>query len=660
MRLPSLSSLTRRVQAPRRSHALDEVALHPGWRRALLAATPCAALAFLIGIFFELGQEGSVFDLLAYIFGIGTMVVLEVLFYLYPKRFGTFVSVLISAMSLFFVSKLVYLLFLAPASTDVLAEMTETYFWSPVVYVLAFFIPGVRWGRFSVNIFGVLTPLMTGLYLLLQWQGLGTLESRVVYALLQLNLASVVMIVLTRAFAVFHTHLTHVRTHSVVMEELAHTDTLTGLPNRLSLETILEGAIAHEHPFAVMFVDLDRFKRVNDLQGHSSGDELLRAVSERLGRFIRTEDVLARLSGDEFVLLARNVSSDEDAKNIAKKLQSAFATPFELENQNVRITASIGFCLYPQDGASADTLLRHADSAMYRAKAAGRDGLRRFVPADSGTQTLRALEKELQSAIEKGELALVYQPLYNLQSGQLVKVEALLRWHHPVRGLIPPDVFIPLAEESGLITTLGRWVLLNACRTRAAWQQAGYGPVVMAVNISPVQFAHTDFYSEVKEVLSSHALSGSSLELELTERTLLHDTGEVVAVLKKLQGLGVRIAVDDFGTGYSSLGYLKDLPLDTIKIDRSFVAELSKPRLGPHYAFALIQAITTIADTLDLEIVAEGVENEEQVTILRQLGCHTAQGYFFARPLPLGEVELLLPMSQGVFRSPPRKGALTN
>ncbi len=297
---------------------------------------------------------------------------------------------------------------------------------------------------------------------------------------------------------------------------------------------------------------------------------------------------------------------------------------------------------------------------MYRAKAAGRDGLRRFSPKDADTERLRALAKELEGALERSEFDLVYQPLYSLQSGQLVRVEALLRWHQPLRGGVSPDVFIPLAEESGQIVALGRWVLASACQTLAAWRRAGFAPVVMSVNISPVQFAQAGFFAEVAGILRANGLSGSDLELEITERTVLHNTEEVVGVLHQLQELGVRIAIDDFGTGYSSLGYLRDLPLDTIKIDRSFVKDLAEPRLAPHYAVALVRAITSVAETLDLEIVAEGVENEETARMLKQLGCHLAQGYFFARPLPESEVRELLPLNRNSLLKTERKSALIN
>ena len=639
---------------------LEGVALrHPKWRHALLLGVPFAALAFALGIVFELQYQTNLFDVVAYSFSIAALLSLELLLLRYPNLLGALVSAMIGLMSLFFLAKLVFLLFFAPVGTHPLAELTETFFWAPVIYVVAFFIPGLRWGRFGVILFGILTPVVSAAYVFF-----GPLrqaaDPAVLYALVQLNLANAVMISLTRAFARLRSYLSRVENRSAALEQLAHTDTLTGLPNRLSLETALTGALHGKKPFAVIFIDLDRFKRINDTQGHASGDELLVRVAERLAGAIRPYDTLARVSGDEFVLLAQGVMSEKAVQETAQKVQAVFQSPFKLTRQNVRIGASIGFCLYPQDGDDASALLRHADSAMYRAKAAGRGSLRGFSPKDCATENLRTLEKDLEGAPERGEFDLVYQPLYSLQSGQLVKVEALLRWHHPQRGAVSPDVFIPLAEESGQIVQIGAWVLRGACQTLAAWRRAGFAPVVMSVNISPVQFTQVGFFDEVAHTLRINGLTGSDLELEITERTVLHNTEEVISVLQRLQETGVRIAMDDFGTGYSSLGYLKDLPLDTIKIDRSFVRDLAQPLLAPHYAVALVRAIVSVAETLDLELVAEGVENEETARMLKQLGCHLAQGYFFARPLPESEVRALLPLNRSSLVRVERKSALTN
>ncbi len=638
MRVRSGPGLSDGLPSPAQVSPLDEVTHHPGWRRTLLAVIPFTGLAFVIGIGFELGPDGSLFDIAAYLFGVALVLWFEIALFFRLQQTGTLVSALAGGLSIFFLSKLVYLLFFAPEQTQILAELTESFFWVPVLFALVSFVPRAGWGRVSSTILAFLTPLATLVYTLYN-QALTT-EPRVVYALAQLSLACLVMIFLSRAFAQFYLHFLRVRNRSDALEQLAQTDPLTGLPNRLGLERTLSAALKVGQPFAILFIDLDRFKRVNDVQGHKSGDELLRAVSERLRTTVRAEDILVRLSGDEFVLLARHVEEEAQAIHIAQKLKGAFRQAFDLSTHTVHITASIGFCLYPQDGQDSDTLLRHADSAMYRVKTAGRDGLRRFIPSDSNTELLRTLEEELQGAAERGELELVYQPLYSLQTGQLVKLEALLRWRHPSRGQILPDVFIPLAEESGAIIKLGHWVLQQACRARASWRQAGYAPIPLALNVSPLQFANAEFYRDVETALRENNLAGGDIELEITEGTFIQsaDSGEVIEVLQKLQSLGVRIAIDDFGTGYSSLSYLKDFPLDTIKIDRSFVTELSKPRLGPHYAMALIQAITTIAETLDLEVVAEGVETAQQAELLRKLGCHTAQGYFYARPLPWEQV----------------------
>ena len=643
-----------------RSAQAETVVFHPGWRRALLITVPFAVLAFALGIVFELAGHTDLFDLIAYSLSVAALTGFELLLLFYPKQTKTLAAITISSVSIFLMSKLVFVLFLAPPGTYVLGELTESFFWAPIGYIAAFLIPGVRWGRFGIVLFGVLMPVVSAVYLVFQPGGPVPLE--VIYALVQFNLANVVMILLIRLFARFHSRFAQVQNHSEVMEQLAHTDTLTGLPNRLSLEETLHAALTGGEPFAVIFIDLDRFKRINDTQGHASGDELLARVAERLKSLVRSHDSLTRVSGDEFVLLARGVQDEQAAWETANKLHQSFAEPFTVAQQRVRVTASIGFCLYPQDADDAKTLLRHADSAMYRAKAAGRDGLSRFSPKDTATERLRALEKELEGAETRGEFSLVYQPLYSLESGQFVKVEALLRWQQPERGAVSPEVFIPLAEESGQIVSIGRWVLQSALQTLAAWRRAGFAPVVMSVNISPVQLTQVGFFDEIVQVLRTNGLAGSDLELEITERTVLHNTEEVICVLTRLQELGVRIAIDDFGTGYSSLGYLKDLPLDTIKIDRSFVKDLAQPLLAPHYAVALVRAMTSVAETLDLEIVAEGVETEEAAKMLRQLGCHLAQGYFFARPLPEHELRALLPLNRDSSRlsRAERKRALVN
>ena len=651
----SLLRFRRRVQGRKR---LAGSAPYPGWRLVVLLGIPFAALAFALGIVFELRYQTDMFDVAAYSLSIAALLSLELLLVRHPERLETLVSGTIGLMSLFFLAKLVFLLFFASANTHPLAEMTETFFWAPVIYVVAFFLPGVRWGRFGVVLFGVLTPAVSAVYVVGSVQTAA--DPAVLYALIQLNLANAVMILLTRAFARLRSYLNHVENRSATLEQLAHTDTLTGLPNRLSLEAALRTALHKERPFAVIFIDLDRFKRINDTQGHASGDELLVGVAERLTRLVRPDDTLARVSGDEFVLLAYGVGDEHAVWETAQKLQRGFCEPFTVAQQPVRVTASLGFCLYPQDGDDAKTLLRHADSAMYRAKAAGRDGLSRFSPKDTDTERLRTLEKELEGAAARGEFSLVYQPLYDLGSGQLVKVEALLRWHHPAWGAVSPELFVPLAEESGAVVSIGRWVLRSALQTLAAWRRAGFAPIVMSVNISPVQLMHMDFFDEVAATLQAHGLSGRDLELEITERTVLHRTEEVVAILTRLQKLGVQLALDDFGTGYSSLGYLRDLPLDTIKIDRSFVKDLAHPLLRPHYAVALIRAIASVAETLDLDIVAEGVETEETAKMLKQLGCHLAQGYFFARPLPEDEVRLLLPLNRSNLDHSERKRALVN
>jgi predicted signal transduction protein with EAL and GGDEF domain len=325
----------------------------------------------------------------------------------------------------------------------------------------------------------------------------------------------------------------------------------------------------------------------------------------------------------------------------ARKLQAALVTPFELQGLSHHVSASIGICLFPDDASDGPTLLRHADSAMYRVKRSGKNGIQRYRDdSDAQVERQRNLERELRTALSTGrdQLSLVYQGIHDLDSGELKKVEALSRWHHPKWGHVPPHEFIPIAERSGLIVSLGEWVLREACRQSKAWEGlTGHG-VVVSVNVSAMQFAHPGFFRSVKAALEDHALLPELLEIELTEGIVMHGVDHVTETLQRLQRLGVSIAIDDFGTGYSSFAYLRDLPIDTVKIDRSFVKDLGSPLHAPQFALALVEAITHVAKHLDLEIVAEGIETEAQRQVLRDLGCHLGQGFLFSRPVEPAEM----------------------
>ncbi len=414
----------------------------------------------------------------------------------------------------------------------------------------------------------------------------------------------------------------------------AYYDELTELPNRTLLSDRLNLAIAtanrDEQVIALLFVDLDRFKYVNDSMGHEYGDDLLRQVAHRLNNCVRETDTVARFGGDEFVILLHNIKSESDAAYVAHKLIEALSTPFILAEREIIIGASIGIAMHPGDANTAETLIRNADLAMYKAKQSGRNQAHFFTAAMQEHANQRmTLEQDLRHALERNQLEVYYQPIIAGQSGQVQGLEALLRWHHPERGLIPPDQFIPMAEETGLIGSIGEWVLETACRQVQQLHAAGHS-LYLSVNISERQRDLGLDAEAVARVLSYHQLDPAQLILEITEGLLLQDSAETVSWLQGFKALGVSLAIDDFGTGYSSLSYLKRFPVDTLKIDREFIRDLNSDR----YADSLVSAIISMAASLELRLIAEGVETEKQRLTLIGQGCSYMQGYLFCPPLP--------------------------
>ena len=419
------------------------------------------------------------------------------------------------------------------------------------------------------------------------------------------------------------------------LERLAHYDPLTALPNRLLLTSRLEHAIQRaqrqQGRLAVLFIDLDRFKHVNDSLGHPTGDALLRAVAGRLGQRIRHEDTLARLGGDEFVVVLESLGRADEAGNVAQSLIDALAEPFQLEDgRPLYLGASIGISLYPEDGEEALQLLRNADTVMSQAKAQGRNSYRYYTESLTRAANQRlALESRLRRALEREEFVLHYQPQVAMADERIVGVEALVRWQDPEEGLIPPDRFIPLAEETGLIVPLGDWVMRQACRQMRQWRDAGLPPLTLAVNLSAQQFAQPGLAEQVAALLAETRLPAGCLELELTESILMQHTAHGQASLDALRALGVALSIDDFGTGYSSLAYLKRLPIDKLKIDKSFVQGIPDDRNDAEIATTVI----AMARNLRLRVLAEGVETIAQRDFLHAAGCDTYQGYLFSRPV---------------------------
>jgi diguanylate cyclase (GGDEF)-like protein/PAS domain S-box-containing protein len=424
---------------------------------------------------------------------------------------------------------------------------------------------------------------------------------------------------------------------------LAYHDTLTGLPNRLLFHDRLQVAVAQAHRagghLALLFLDLDRFKVINDSLGHGLGDRLLQEVGLRLRGSLREGDTVSRLGGDEFTLLLPGIGRAVDAAKVAEKILETLREPIRVEGHDLFVTASIGIALYPEDGAGAEALVKNADTAMYRAKEQGRDNYQLYTAAMNATALERlALESALRRALSANELVLHYQPLLEIASGRIHAVEALLRWRHPERGLIPPAEFIPLAEVTGLIVTMGPWILRSACAQVQAWRAAGFPGLSLAVNLSARQFQQPDLAELVTRILEETGLPPRHLDLEVTESYAMQNPEQAIDTLRQLKALGVRLSIDDFGTGYSSLSYLKRFPIDTLKIDKSFVGDITRDADDA----TIVTAVIAMAHALKLTVVAEGVETEDQLAFLAARRCDRMQGYLFSYPLPPEESRVLL------------------
>jgi len=423
---------------------------------------------------------------------------------------------------------------------------------------------------------------------------------------------------------------------------VAHHDALTGLPNRALLHDRLEQALAQasrdDHRVGVAFIDLDRFKSINDSLGHTVGDELLRQVAERLNGVVRAVDTVSRLGGDEFVIVLRQIAGPDDAVLVAEKIIGALAAPIAVQGHQLHVTPSIGISIFPDDGTGALQLMKNADTAMYHAKARGRNTFQFFAPRMNEEATrFFHLEQQLRHAIAADQLLLHFQPVIDIRDRIVCGTEALVRWQHPEQGLMSPAEFIPIAEETGMIVPLGEWVLGEALRQNRRWQEAGFLPVPVAVNLSPRQFRQKGLVDNVRRLLGESGQPARLLELEITESSLMQDIDEAMEKLRQLAAMGVQLVIDDFGTGYSSLNYLKRLPVHKLKIDRSFVRDLGIDWDDG----AIVSVIVGLAQALNLETVAEGVETQLQFDMLRNYGCECFQGYYFARPLTPDQTESL-------------------
>jgi len=447
---------------------------------------------------------------------------------------------------------------------------------------------------------------------------------------------------------------------------MAYYDGLTNLPNRSLFLDRLNQALTHSNRYkdncALLFIDLDNFKRINDTLDHRTGDLLLQGVAERLNSFVRSADTIARhrvnalastvarLGGDEFTVLLTEIHSMQDAAKVSQRILHSLSNPFHLDGHEVFITASIGIAFYPADGEDIDTLIKNADTAMYHAKNNGKNHFQFYKYSMNATALERLhMENDLRKAIIRDELSLLYQPRINISNGTIVGTEALIRWKHPELGLISPGSFIPLAEETGLINPIGEWVLKTACRQKKEWHGKGplHTPLSVSINISGHQFSQANLVSILGKILADTSLEPSCLELEITESVIMKNADSTIDLLHKLKDMGVRLSMDDFGTGYSSFNYLKRFPLDIIKIDRSFIKDITN---SPKDA-TIIKAIIVMAHTLGLRVVAEGVETDEQLNLLQDMGCDDMQGFLLCRPLPAEHVHEFLEIWERMLKN---------
>jgi diguanylate cyclase (GGDEF)-like protein/PAS domain S-box-containing protein len=432
------------------------------------------------------------------------------------------------------------------------------------------------------------------------------------------------------------------RAMALQMTHSAEHDFLTGLPNRMLLNDRISQAIVlasrHNKHVAVLFLDLDGFKHINDSLGHPVGDKLLQSIATRLVDCVRASDTVSRQGGDEFVVLLSEVELSEDAAITARRMLHAVSRPHSVDQHDLHVTTSIGVSVYPEDGLDAETLIKNADTAMYQAKESGRQSFQFFKPAMNARAVERqSIEEGLRRALERQEFVLYYQPKVDLMTGAITGAEALIRWIHPTRGLIPPMDFIPIAEDCGLILSIGAWALREACAQSRAWTKAGLPTVTMAVNVSAIEFRDKNFLNRLFEVINETGLDPRLLELELTESVLMKHAASTAVILQSLREAGIRLAIDDFGTGYSSLSYLRKFPVDAVKIDQTFIRQISADD-----DTTIVKAVIGMARGLKLRVIAEGVETPQELAFLRAYRCDEAQGYYFSRPVPARQFAMML------------------
>ncbi len=627
-----------------------------GWYYSILVALPAAVCAYAFGLLMEIPSgQASLFDLYTYSFIGMVFICLEVLLVTRKLTLHLTVYIVIALICCQFLGKLIFLLYFNPNPAKFHAELTETFFWMPAIYILASFVPGVKRGRALTLGFFILMSMIGASYVVtnaLRAENVGTETLGIIYALVELALANTTLLVLIQAFISFKERFTRETARAELLERLAYSDSLTGLSNRLHLEKTLERVIVERsanESVGVIFIDLDGFKFVNDSYGHEVGDLFLKTIATRLQTIARQTDFVFRVSGDEFVMVLPRLRAPSELTGIGERVRQSLEQPLQVGDWLISASASIGIAQGPLDGDSPADLLRHADAAMYEVKKNGKNGVRSYQHDEASSVRRRlTLMQELKTTLANSEagLTLHYQPIYEATQTTISKVEALVRWHSKSYGPVSPGEFIPMAEEAGLIHKLGEWVLHTACHQAKSWNMLGLTHLKVCVNVSAHQFTQPDFVSVVAGALRNSGLPATCLELELTESVVIRAFERVRDGMTQLRRLGVSVALDDFGTGYSSLSYLEELDFDTIKLDRSFANKLSHTNDEPHYAVAIVRAVVEIAAVLNVNVVAEGIETAAQLATLRGLGCAYMQGYYLARPMPALQLdELLRPMT---------------
>lgn len=531
---------------------------------------------------------------------------------------------ILSLSAMFFCLKLSLLLLLASPPT-IVKELAECFFWlTPLLLYGVFKRDDPKIYRATLSLLWFCSGV-SAVYVVRYLSDAAA--SAAVDTLLQINLAAWVTLLVARLYLPQHQRFILASGERAALEKLAFTDLLTGLPNRLALEQFLERHLAEQpsQPLTLLFIDLDGFKVANDTLGHAEGDRILACTAQELTQAAPAGSLVCRLSGDEFVI-ALPGRSGKDGEMLGHNLKKGVAAPGS--DSGVMITASIGLSVYPEDAQTASELLRHADSAMYAVKRQGKDGIRRYRLADAATERTQMLARDLLGGLQRGEFSLVYQPLFRFPGGQMTKVEALLRWQHPEFGAVAPSDFIAVAEQSGAILALGEWALREACRAAAGWQN-----VTVCVNVSALQLFQPHFAQQTAAILGAAQLRPSRLELELTETLLLSSDEALINVLGELRQLGVGVSIDDFGTGYSNLSRLQTLPIQGLKIDRSFTAALLSSPNERAYPFYLLDAMVTIGQLRGIEVTIEGIETAQQLEWVRSLGQVTGQGFWLAEPV---------------------------